>query len=374
MSEVQSSMATVLGEASPLNRVSNRRGGAVELRGLTKRFGAIAALESFSLAAQPGELVVMLGPSGCGKTTALRALAGLESIDQGSVIIDGKDVTRVATEHRSIGMVFQNYSLFPNMTARANVEFGLRVRGMRARERAIKSSELLELVGLGHAADRFPHQLSGGQQQRIAIARALAIEPEVLLLDEPLSALDAKVRGQLREEIRRIQRELGITTFFVTHDQEEALALADRIAVLQSGHLEQFGAPWEVYGHPSTDFVARFVGQVNVLNGVVVGPDRVSVEGIGEVRTGDRLAGFPTHSTVSVYVRPETFHVEVAADGRFEVDSVSFLGGSVRLGVRDGERMISVSYVPDADRVIALGDRVHLRSRADAVYVTSASQ
>lgn len=366
-------MATVLGEVSKLDRASHRRGVAVELRGLTKRYGAVAALESFSLSAQPGELVVMLGPSGCGKTTALRALAGLESIDQGSVIVDGKDVTQVATEHRSIGMVFQNYSLFPNMTARANVEFGLRVRGMRSRERAAKSAELLELVGLGHAADRFPHQLSGGQQQRIAIARALAIEPEVLLLDEPLSALDAKVRGQLREEIRRIQRELGITTFFVTHDQEEALALADRIAVLQSGHLEQFGAPWEVYGHPATDFVARFVGQINVLDGVVVGASRVNVEGIGEVGAGDRLSGFVSGSPVSVYVRPETFHVEVASDGRFEVESVSFLGGSVRLGVRDGSRTVSVSYVPDADRVISLGDRVNLRSRADAVYVTAPS-
>lgn len=246
-----------------------RSGVSVELRGISRYYKDVAALASLDLKAGPGELVVLLGPSGCGKTTALRALAGLESLDEGHVFIGPNDVTEYPAAKRNIGMVFQSYSLFPNMTARANVEFGLRVRKMHGAERSARSQEMLELVGLARQADRFPHQLSGGQQQRVALARALAIKPEVLLLDEPLSALDAKVRSQLREEIRRIQLELGITTFFVTHDQEEALALADRIAVMNGGKLEQFATPLEVYSHPATEFVAEFVGSVNRLEGVV---------------------------------------------------------------------------------------------------------
>ena len=207
----------------------------VELR---RRFGEVQALDNFSLEIGPGELVALLGPSGCGKTTALRALAGLERLDAGRILLDGHDIAHVPANRRDMGMVFQAYSLFPHMTARENVAFGLRLRGVGGAERRRVADRHLELVHLGGRADRYPHQLSGGQQQRVALARALAIQPRVLLLDEPLSALDAKVRAQLRDEIRRIQVEVGITTLFVTHDQDEALAIADRVAVMHGGRLE----------------------------------------------------------------------------------------------------------------------------------------
>ncbi len=227
---------------------------------------------------EQGELIAFLGPSGCGKTTALRCVAGFERPDTGAVLIDGADVTRVPANRRDAGMVFQSYSLFPNLNVRDNVAFGLRVRRRPASERHSRAAELLELVGLSGFGERFPHQLSGGQQQRVALARALALQPKVLLLDEPLSALDAKVRVSLREEIRRLQLELGITTIFVTHDQEEALSVADRVAVLKSGRLEQIGSPAEVYDRPSTPFVAEFVGTMNHLPGRVSG-DTVEVFG-----------------------------------------------------------------------------------------------
>ena len=224
-------------------------GVAVHLDGLRRDFGSTRALDDLDLSIEPGELVVLLGPSGCGKTTALRILAGLDDADAGRVLVGGKDVTGLPANRRNMGMVFQAYSLFPHLDAQRNVEFGLRLRGRRAgraKSVAERAREMLDLVGLGGFAGRFPHQLSGGQQQRVALARALAIEPEVLLLDEPLSALDAKVRVQLRDEIRRIQTEVGTTTLFVTHDQEEALAVADRVGVMRAGKLEQLAAPAEV--------------------------------------------------------------------------------------------------------------------------------
>ncbi len=208
----------------------------------------------------PGELVALLGPSGCGKTTALRLVAGLEQADSGRVVVGGADVTGQPTNKRDVGMVFQAYSLFPHLTAWQNVAFGLQMRKVDARQRRQRAGEMLELVGLSGFADRFAHQLSGGQQQRVALARALAIQPKVLLLDEPLSALDAKVRARLRDEIRRVQLEVGITTLFVTHDQEEALAIADRVGVMHSGRIEQLGPPTTIYSRPATPFVAEFVG------------------------------------------------------------------------------------------------------------------
>src|SRR5690606_11329082 len=237
----------------------------VEFRALRRVYGRTTALDGLDLTIEPGRLVALLGPSGCGKTTALRCVAGYEQPDSGAVLIDGKDITGVPANKRDAGMVFQSYSLFPNLNARDNVAFGLRVRKVPAAVRRAKADELLELVGLPHHADRYPHQLSGGQQQRVALARALALEPRVLLLDEPLSALDAKVRVALREEIRRLQLDLGITTIFVTHDQEEALSIADEVAVLRDGRLEQVGPPAEVYDRPATPFVAEFVGTMNHL-------------------------------------------------------------------------------------------------------------
>jgi len=242
-------------------------GATVELVGVVKNFGAHRALNEIDLRIAPGEFVALLGPSGCGKTTALRALSGLELIDGGRILIDGVDVASVPTNKRDMGMVFQSYSLFPHMTAIENVEFGLRMRKVATAERRTRALEALEMVGLTTFAERFAHQLSGGQQQRVALARALVTRPRVLLLDEPLSALDAKVRVQLRDEIRRIQTELGITTVFVTHDQEEALAIADRVAVMRDGVIEQIGTPEELYTAPRTPFVANFVGLSNRLAG-----------------------------------------------------------------------------------------------------------
>jgi putative spermidine/putrescine transport system ATP-binding protein len=242
-------------------------GTSVVLQDLSRAFGATRALDGLSIEMTPGELIALLGPSGCGKTTALRIVAGFETADTGSVLIDGKDISSVPAARRDMGMVFQSYSLFPNMSAQDNVAFGLRMRKMGAAGRRQRAGDLLDMVGLAPQAGQYPHQLSGGQQQRVALARALAIEPRVLLLDEPLSALDAKVRLQLREQIRTLQQQLGTTTLFVTHDQEEALSMADRVGVMNNGRLEQLAAPDELYTDPATAFVAEFVGVMNRIPG-----------------------------------------------------------------------------------------------------------
>ena len=246
---------------------SNGHGVGVTFEDMHRWYGSVHALNGLSIDIAPGEFIALLGPSGCGKTTALRALGGLDEVDQGRILVDGRDITRVPTNRRNMGIVFQAYSLFPNMTARDNVAYGLRLRGVDRAARKKKADEMLDLVGLAAQASRYPHQMSGGQQQRVALARALAIEPSVLLLDEPLSALDAKVRRQLREEIRRIQIMIGITTLFVTHDQEEALAMGDRVGVMSAGRLEQIAAPTELYDRPKTRFVAEFVGLTNRIPG-----------------------------------------------------------------------------------------------------------
>jgi putative spermidine/putrescine transport system ATP-binding protein len=306
-------------------------GAEVEFRALTRRFGQVAALDSLDLAIRPGELLALLGPSGCGKTTALRVLAGFETPDGGSVLVDGTDISGVPAHRRDIGMVFQSYSLFPHLSALDNVAFGLRMRGVGGTERRARAAELLELIGLPQHGDRYPHELSGGQQQRIALARALALRPRVLLLDEPLSALDAKVRVQLREEIRNLQRELGITTLFVTHDQEEALSIADRVAVLRSGRLEQCAEPGELYERPATAFVAEFVGTMNRI------PGRTGVDGAAVEVLGQRLpviGAAPSSATVDVLVRPEAVLVEAAPAGTALVVGTTFLGAVTRLSVR----------------------------------------
>ena len=256
---------------------------SISFTGIRKTFGATVALESLDLDLQPGELVSLLGPSGCGKTTALRIAAGFEVPDAGIVSLSHRDITRTPAHQRNMGMVFQSYSLFPNLTVAQNIEFGLRNRKIEKEKRLTRVGEMLELVQLDDLGKRYPHQLSGGQQQRVALARALAVQPEVLLLDEPLSALDAKVRATLRDEIRRIQTELKTTTLFVTHDQEEALAISDRIGVMSNGQLEQLGTPEDVYLRPASPFVARFVGSINEFpntNGsgqILVRPEDVTI-------------------------------------------------------------------------------------------------
>jgi putative spermidine/putrescine transport system ATP-binding protein len=302
----------------------------VEFRGLRREFGPTVALDGLDLTVRPGEFLALLGPSGCGKTTALRMLAGFEHPDSGQVLVDGEDVTRVPAHRRDAGMVFQSYSLFPHLSALDNVAFGLRMRKVRSAERRARAAELLELVGLADKGERFPHQLSGGQQQRIALARALALRPRVLLLDEPLSALDAKVRLTLREEIRRLQQELGITTLFVTHDQEEALSVADRVAVMNAGRLEQCAEPAELYGRPATAFVAEFVGTMSRIPGVLAGGD---VEVLGQRLPVD--GPVPDAAEVDVLVRPEAVRLHAdEASGAARVVATAFLGAVVRLTVR----------------------------------------
>ena len=315
--------------AEMLTETPVHAGVEVRLVDLRRSYGPVRALDGLSLDVRPGELVALLGPSGCGKTTALRALAGLDELDSGQVFVDGRDITRISAHRRNMGMVFQAYSLFPNMTARDNVGYGLRLRNMGTSARRQRADELLDLVGLATHARHYPHQLSGGQQQRVALARALAIAPQVLLLDEPLSALDAKVRSQLRDEIRRVQREVGTTTLFVTHDQEEALAMADRVGVMSAGQLQQIAAPTELYERPRTAFVAEFVGLTNRLPGTA---------GDGTVHLLDAslplLDGSVSSGQATVLVRPE--YVELTPDpdgGNGKVVAATFLGSLCRVEV-----------------------------------------
>lgn len=287
-------------------------GASVSLVEVVKTYGATTVLHGVTLELQPGELICLLGPSGCGKTTALRCLAGLEEVSGGAVLIGGEDVSAVPVSKRDIGMVFQAYSLFPHLTVAKNVAFGLERRRVPRAERDTRVADSLRVVGLEGFEDRFPHQLSGGQQQRVALARALVTRPKALLLDEPLSALDAKVRVRLREQIRAIVTELGITTVFVTHDQEEALAISDRVAVMNGGRIEQLGTPEELYRQPATPFVANFVGLSNRLHGVVQA-DGVLVH--GRLLPVGSLDGAAVGDQVMAFVRPEHVRVERAGAG-----------------------------------------------------------
>jgi putative spermidine/putrescine transport system ATP-binding protein len=313
------------------------------LTGVQKTFpGGTVAVEDFNLDAVRGEFVSFLGPSGCGKTTTLRMIAGFEKPTAGTIVVDGTDITYRAPNQRNVGMVFQSYALFPNMSVADNIGFGLKVRKRPKAEIAKRVGELLELIHLEGRADRFPWQISGGQQQRVALARALAIEPQVLLLDEPLSALDAKIRIVLRKEIRAIQRQLGITTVYVTHDQEEALSLSDRVVVMSDGRVEQIGTPSEIYNFPNTAFVASFVGTLNLVTaGVVDAPaGRLSIDG-QQVKTSKAVTDAGADGRVTLAVRPEGIELgegEASANRlNGTIEDINFLGSIVRIRVKVGD-------------------------------------
>jgi putative spermidine/putrescine transport system ATP-binding protein len=378
-------MTTTAGQharATEQARGTEHTGASVDLLGLRRRFGATQALDGFTLTLEPGELVALLGPSGCGKTTALRVLAGFETVDSGSVLVDGVDQARIPPQRRDMGMVFQSYSLFPNMTAQDNVAFGLRMRKVGSQERRARALEQLELVGLASEAAKYPHQMSGGQQQRVALARALAIEPRVLLLDEPLSALDAKVRVQLREQIRVLQTRLKITTLFVTHDQEEALSMADRVCVMRAGRIEQVDTPSTLYSAPATPFVAEFVGTMNRIPGAITDDGRVGLLGsVVDIRTtvlgtgpGGGGGGYPSGTPVDVLVRPEGLAVTPSPQGRGIVMTTTFLGSITRLGVLLDEDVMVYADLSNAVVAVPTGSAVEVTLTERSVMVADRTE
>ena len=373
----------------------------LELENITKYFGRNVAVDHISLAVEHGEFLTLLGPSGCGKTTILRMVAGFEVPSEGNILLDGEDITQRAASKRPMGMVFQSYALFPHMTAEQNIAFGMSIKHVPKETIQKRCAELLELVGLGEKGRSYPHQLSGGQQQRVALARALAVEPKVLLLDEPLSALDAKVRVSLRNEIRRIQQQLKMTAIYVTHDQEEALAISDRIAVMAKGKIEQLDQPEEIYSNPRTIFAASFVGSSNQFRGKLESASQ------GLCQVADHLLHVPPTDAlkdgdaVLVLVRPEEMNIE-GAETQVDTDANTtgnhipgvielrtFLGPFTRFHVRTEQgnsltadipsqqardnyvaQHIVLSFAPDACQVLPLdAEEAQLAKQAEAEAV-----
>jgi putative spermidine/putrescine transport system ATP-binding protein len=312
------------------------------LSNISKRFGETVVVDDFNLDIDKGEFVSFLGPSGCGKTTTLRMVAGFELPTSGQVNLGGKDITNQPPNQRNVGMIFQAYALFPNMTVAQNIGFGLKIRKESSAAIKKRVEEMVGLIRLEEHVNKYPYQLSGGQQQRVALARALATHPDVLLLDEPLSALDAKIRVQLRAEIRAIQKRLGITAIFVTHDQEEALSISDRVVVMYGGRVEQVGTPFEIYNFPNTQFVANFVGSLNTAVAEIKDPEKglLSMDGV-ELQSAEKMEGLQKGDRVLIAIRPERFSFAVdgkkanVLDGRIE--NITFLGSVVRIRVKIGE-------------------------------------
>jgi len=354
-------------------------GAPVSLTHLSRHFGAVRALDGLTVDVAPGELVALLGPSGCGKTTALRILAGFETADSGTVTVDGKEISHIPASRRDMGMVFQSYSLFPNMSALDNVGFGLRLRKKSAAERKRRAGELLDMVGLAKQAGQYPHQLSGGQQQRVALARALVNRPRALLLDEPLAALDLKLRQAMQIELKRIQREVGITFIFVTHDQNEALTMSDRLVVMNAGRIEQLGAPREVYEHPRTRFVAGFIGTSNLITGTVERMDGgtavIATPADEELTAPDAdAAGAAVGQPLDMTVRPEKIMItrgrpdagRCAIRGR--VSEVVYLGTSTQYAVKtaDGsDLLVFLQNSSDSEDIAARDQDVWLSWRPE---------
>jgi putative spermidine/putrescine transport system ATP-binding protein len=335
-------------------------GHALTLRNITQRFGGTVAANAITLDIRPGELISLLGPSGCGKTTLLKIVAGFQRPTRGDVLVDGQSITALPPNARQIGIVFQNYALFPHMTVGQNIAYGPQAMGKAGREVAAIVTEMLDVVQMAAFRDRMPRQLSGGQQQRVALARCLAIRPRILLLDEPFSALDKNLRLDMQIEIKRLQRQSGITTILVTHDQEEALSMSDRIAVLSRGDLEQFGTPAEIYDRPASIFVNTFVGSTNLLPGVVVANSAIELDGGGSVTTAS-AANLAAGSRVLLSARPEAIQL-AAGKG-------AGLSGTVQAIMPIGAMLIYQVVLPDGTVVKVVQDR----SRADASVVQDAA-
>lgn len=315
----------------------------LDIEHLYKQFGPLIAVNDFNLQVKQGEFVSLLGSSGCGKTTALRMIAGFEAPTKGAIRLDGQDISRKPANQRNIGMVFQSYALFPNMTVADNIGFGLKIKGQNAAAIHSRVHDLLNLIQLPDKGRSYPYQLSGGQQQRVALARALAIEPRVLLLDEPLSALDAKTRVELRQEIRRIQQQLNMTTIYVTHDQEEAMSLSDRVVVMNKGVIEQIGTPFAIYNYPTTAFTASFVGQLNVMPVTVTdGPQGECIFQGQPLKLTEAIAA-ASQTTVNLALRPEELRLGQQPGHNHltgTVAAISFLGAIVRLRLQVGPILI----------------------------------
>jgi putative spermidine/putrescine transport system ATP-binding protein len=344
----------------------------LDLSHIFKSFAVTAAVEDFNLNIAQGEFISLLGPSGCGKTTTLRMVAGFEFPTSGTISIEGRDITFLPPNKRNVGMVFQSYALFPNMTVAGNIGYGLKVSGKPKAEIKQRVDEMLALIHLEPYGTRYPAQLSGGQQQRVALTRALAIRPQVLLLDEPLSALDAKIRVELRQEIRRIQQQLGITTIYVTHDQEEALSLSDRIVVMSQGKIEQVGTPAQIYNFPETEFVAQFVGQINLLPVEVVNPT------LGVVKIGQQIIQAGEFENlngraVRLAVRPEELNpgsLDGANNLIGRVDSITYLGSIVRIRVDIEGYPVSLDVFNERKLIIpAIGEPYSVTFPVDACWI-----
>ena len=347
----------------------------LELTHIKKSFGDVHVVHHFNMNIEKGEFISFLGPSGCGKTTVLRMIAGFENPTAGTLSINGKDQRALKPNQRNIGMVFQAYALFPNMTVHDNVAFGLKVAGMAKPDIDKRVKEMLALIKLDHLAGRYPYQMSGGQQQRVALARAIAVKPQVLLLDEPLSALDAKIRISLREEIRAIQQQLGITTVFVTHDQEEALSISDRIVVMNAGRADQIGTPFEIYNTPATRFVASFVGTLNLIEGKVIDPDsnRIMIGDQG-VTLKQSVTAYKPGDTVSLALRPEAGSLAESAKGDTaltgEVSSAHFLGSVIRTRMNVAGNTISFDMFNSPGMMPpSVGEKVTLRFASSDLLV-----
>jgi len=346
----------------------------LKIRNVTKNFGDFTALKDISLDVIEKEFVCFLGPSGCGKTTLLRAIAGLDIQTSGQIFQKGRDISDLPPSSRDFGIVFQSYALFPNLTVRRNVAYGLENQKVSKKQTEKRVTELLELVGLPEQEDKYPAQLSGGQQQRVALARALATEPGLLLLDEPLSALDAKVRTHLRHEIKELQSKIGITTIMVTHDQEEALTMADRIVVMNNGVIEQVGTPYEIYSEPASPFVADFIGTTNFIEGILQSPTSARVGNI-DISLPDAASSLPTGSKIVVCIRPEDVltgsrTVDAANKLLLPIDHVEFLGSFHRVHTApiDGpgtELMVDVSVARAREIDLSVGGKIELALPAD---------